>query len=113
MPIERRDIILINEEALLAVRAQARMEPWLFPPGQIIAVDINKNEEPLLVTVATAGAPNKRESVALNRQQAVEVLIRFCLENNIPLPRLGYKTAIIVPGPGGTGPHICLRLVST
>lgn len=112
LPIERRDIILIGDEPLQAVRAQAIMEPWLFPAGRIVAVDINNPNEPLLVTVARDGATGQQETVALNRLQTVDVLVRFCLEYNVLLPRRGHKTAIIVTWPRDSGPHICLRLVT-
>ena len=101
----------MREEPLRAVTAQAQADPGLLPPGNILAVMVQNSAAPLMVTIACDESPNATKNVELDQRQATAVMVRFCLENNIPLPRRSRKNIRVVPGPRGVGWHLCLQIV--
>ena len=101
MPVERRHILLSTEETLHAIQSYARMRPQFLPHGQVLGFRLDEGDEEsgigLTVSVEVAyGATQAMLDVRATQPDIVELLIRCCLENNIPIPRSGAKTAAVV-----------------
>jgi hypothetical protein len=100
MPTEIRKILFSTEELLHAVQSYARMVPRFLPAGRVVGFEPVLGEETGLgLTVQVeAGSGNVLTLVMVHAPQArlVEVLVRCCLENNIPIPRRGTKMAKLV-----------------
>ncbi len=102
MPIERREIILSHEELLQAVQAYAKMTSTFLPRGQIIEACIGPGAdggaELTVVVDAIYGQSQQRIEVRAGAPDVLELLIRCCLENNIPIPRRGVRGMRVVEG---------------
>lgn len=103
MPAERRQILLSAEETLHAIQSYARMRPQFLPHGQVLGFRLDGGEEEggigLTISVeAVYGATRTVLDVRTTQPDIVELLIRCCLENNIPIPRSSAKAAAVVDG---------------
>jgi hypothetical protein len=98
MAKEMRQIALDAEEMILALRALRTAQPHRVPPGQIHEI---RGEAEGGVTIAVK---HRDDFGPLHGDHQVpaetvrEAMIRFCLENNIPLPLRGQKSAVCVGG---------------
>jgi hypothetical protein len=92
---EMRKIILTKDELITALDAYKRSDFEFLPPGKIIGCAL-KAGEPVTVALETMYA-NKIQATEFNLepQRLLEPMIRFCLENNIVLPRNSKKSALI------------------
>jgi hypothetical protein len=114
MSIERREIILTGNELPDAVRAHARGETDFLPIGIITDIAVHTDEEPVAVTIKLQGAAAAEPvRVLLDKDKCMDVLLRFCLERNIPLPRAGRKLVkvISIPTPAGAHRCVCLSII--
>jgi len=92
MPREIRKIILSREEMAEAVDSFRRVRKDLLPPGTILSVEEAKGPS-VTVHIEMRFGPNVRnDEFVLENEHLVETMIRFCLENNIIVPRGGKKT---------------------
>ncbi len=104
MPSERRQIILSAEETVHAVEAYRRVRPELLPRGPILGFRLDAPEAAggapaLLVRVEMAyGRTHQAAEVRAEEADLLELLVRCCLENNIPIPRGGSKRAALIDG---------------
>jgi len=69
------------------------MNVTYLPKGKIVAFEI-LDVTSVMVTVATDDSP-EGVRVILNESKLLKPLIRFCLENNIMLPRDGHKSVLL------------------
>jgi len=101
---EVRHIILSKDEMISALECHSRMTPNFLPKGKIVDFDILA-ENSIMVTVETE--PDAQEaSVIFTDLKLIYALIRFCVENNIMLPREGRKTVMIGP----SSVSLCINL---
>ena len=102
MPRETRQIALSDDELLHAIQSYRRMQPNFLPHGPILRTSFARTEElGLHLTVAVRmryGANEQEIEVRAQEADLLALLIRFCLENNVPVPRRGEKQARIVDG---------------
>ena len=112
MPLERREIVLIGNELVDAVHAFARAEPGVLPPGEITGATVHSEAEPIAISIKLDGADSGAQGsrVYVPRDQCIPILVRYCTEHNIPLPRAGRKNVKILTLPLNTGPTRCLCL---
>jgi hypothetical protein len=106
MPIERRQILLSDEELAHAVDAYRNASPSFLPPGSILQVNVGTRPGHCatgggVMTVGvclTYGETEQRMDVTVRETDIVNLLVRFCPENNVLLPRSAPKTAAAVDG---------------
>jgi hypothetical protein len=93
MPIERREITLLPTELVDAVASYLRMSQSRYPQGRIVAVNPEQTQAGPVVHVEV-NPPNCGDQIVttqIHPPAALEMFVRFCNENNIPLPRSGRK----------------------
>jgi len=92
---EIRQIMLTGDELILAIEAYRRVVPGFLPPGKITRCALTEGSV-LAVSIETPCNDGvKTVTFLLKNFDILEPLIRFCIENNIPLPKDGRKTADI------------------
>jgi len=89
---ELRRITLNKAELISSLESHRRMTPNFLPDGEIIDFDIIDHTS-IMITVETD--PSMREASVVPDDKIVQALIRFCLENNIVLPREGHKSVLV------------------
>ena len=98
MPLEQRRIILTPEELASAVRAYGRITPGVLPLGEILDCQLGGSPFLRMSVKMTYGNNQVVANVDYDAAVACDIAIRFCLENNIPIPLRGEKQAIVVDG---------------
>lgn len=102
MPIERREICLTDEELMRAVQAYGRQTPGLLPIGPMLSVRVVVKAPNIpVVTVSIRLAGDSAEppvDVCLGDESIFELLVRFCLDEGVPMPRGGKKVAQVIDG---------------
>jgi hypothetical protein len=94
MPIEHREVVVDENELHLAVGAFVRVWPMSFPEGRYAAAKLASTPDGPVVEAlfdSTEGT-NQSNRFCLDSGMLIEVLVRFCHENNIPVPRAGRKS---------------------
>jgi hypothetical protein len=92
---EMRKIILSRDEVMTALESYKRNNFEFLPAGKIVQCDL-KHGAPVAVGIETATANKiKTTEFHLDHTKLLEPLIRFCIENNIVLPRNSKKSALI------------------
>ena len=79
MASELRQIVLSDEEFTSSLNSFRRTHVDFLPTGEIVKWEAGDNGT-LDVTVNIKGG------------STIDILVRFCMENNIPVPRAGDKT---------------------
>jgi len=90
---EVRRIILDKEEMIAALEAHKRMKPDFMPEGKIEGFEIIDDSS--LKLIVKDGAQGGDERLFCDNAKLLQPLIRFCLENNIILPRQGQKSVLV------------------
>ena len=104
MATELRRIFLNAQELRDAAHSYLRVNVDIVGSVTVLSARAEKDGA-LSVHYVRPNQPGKPEDdILLQRDQAVDVLVRFCSENNIPLPRRGHKTMV------GTGEAIALQI---
>ena len=103
MPIERRQIMLSESELLHAIQSYRRVRPSFLPNGDVNGLVLEPGTEKSSIRLAigvTMMYGQTRQTIQIEPKDTdiVELLIRCCLENNIPIPRAGRKSAAVVDG---------------
>ena len=93
MPREIRKIILDDEELIQALMSYRRVREDLLPPGQILSVKPDGKNDAVIDIEFKFGPNERRDLFTLKNQKLVDALIRFCIENNIVVPRQGKRAA--------------------
>lgn len=94
MALEIRRIILAQDEVLAALKSYRRTNPDFLPQGDIVECKVNPD---VTLTAKLKMSYGKSEQIAefpCDTATLTEILIRYCIENNVPIPRRGRKTAV-------------------
>jgi hypothetical protein len=94
MPREHREIIFSLQELESAVRSYARVTPRFLPVGEQIACSPDASGGLAITVHATYGATVQEMVIEVRPEDIEALLIRFCLENNVMLPRAGQKRVV-------------------
>ena len=93
MPREIRKIILNDAEIMEAVMSYRRVTSDLLPPGDILNVRPSEDHS-ISVEIEMKFGPNVRKDwFVLERDHLTEAMVRYCIENNILVPRQGTRKA--------------------
>ena len=106
MPWETRQIGLSNAEVLDAVQSYRRRVEDFLPRGQITRCVPLEAAVQVTVEASYSGTTHKLD-YQIDADTLREVAVRFCIENNIPIPRSGDKKVRI------TGEGIVLEIALT
>ncbi len=101
---ELRQIVLDKNELISALESHRGMTCGYMPTGKIIDLAIVDDTNSVNVTLASV-SQGKEISVMLSDAMLLQPLIRFCIENNIMLPRQGSKKVCV------TKEHVALRII--
>jgi hypothetical protein len=91
MATEQRKIMLNPAELMAALRAFRSANPGRIPPGEIVECRCEDDHVALDIRGRDDVGP-RNFSHRLSYESMCDVLIRFCIENNVPLPRRGKKS---------------------
>lgn len=92
---ELRKIILDNEEFVAALESYKRTNFEFLPAGKVIQCTLKANE-PVVVGLETSSFNKiKTTDFTFSPPELMEPLIRFCIENNVMLPRNSRKSVLI------------------
>jgi hypothetical protein len=102
MPIERREVRLDNTELMQAVASYAHQTPGVLPTGSLVGVQV-RNHDPgapsVTAAVRLAAEPQALPiEVRLSHDSVLELMVRFCKEEGIPVPRAGAKAVTVIAG---------------
>ncbi len=92
MPRELRSIEFFDHELVSALTSYRRVQPDFLQEGEILACFAQSSTDVNVRIVTARGRPPVNISVAITDSDFLEALIRYCLENNIPIPRAGKKS---------------------
>ena len=103
MPVERRQIILSEVEVLQAIESYRRTHAEFLPHGEVAGLTLKptpgNSGVHLTVNVGMIyGQTRHAISIEVADADIVELLIRCCLENNIPIPKSSSKSAGVTDG---------------
>jgi hypothetical protein len=95
MPKEMRKIILSTEELVEALDSYKRTNFEFLHAGKIAPCEVKANA-PVFVGIKSAGENTmKTIQFALRATDLLEPLIKYCIENNIMLPRNSRKSVLL------------------
>jgi hypothetical protein len=97
VPIERRYISLLEDELRQAVEAFRRVTPDVLPAGALRAVRVEGGGARPALTASVQVAEHVVD-IRLRDTSVLGLLVRFCLENNVPIPKRGNKVVTVVDG---------------
>jgi hypothetical protein len=97
--VELRKVLFAEEELQAAVVDYCLRAKIRLPEANIENIDITDDAEACVVLSYHTDDPNDASDVTLSRDQVAAALIRYCGDNNIPLPRKARK--ILQPGDEG------------
>jgi hypothetical protein len=103
MPIEQRQIMLSEAEVLQAIESYRRTRTDFLPNGEVTGLALKSPPRDGLVHLVVSvsmvyGQTRHTISIEIAEPDIVHLLIRFCLENNIPIPKLGRKSTGVIAG---------------
>lgn len=102
MPIERREIRLAEDELMRAIISYGRQTPGVLPPGPVLRVALQHVPDAAPCVTATVLLAADREEppvdVRLQASNVLEMLVRYCQEEGIPIPRGGQKSTSVIGG---------------
>jgi len=90
-----RHIILSFEEVILSFESYLRMNPDFMPKGTVITDCRSANGAIIVNTKLPIGGGEQLTEFRFSEIDILKPIIRFCIENNIMLPRNGKKTIVI------------------
>jgi hypothetical protein len=94
---EVRTIKFGMQELEKALNGYRRIHMGVLPAGRIAGMQPGENKG-LNVTVETSHEAARHVHVVLNEEDVSEALIRFCIENNVILPRRAAKELLYADG---------------
>jgi hypothetical protein len=103
MPIERRQITLSQTEVMQAIQSYRRTRADFLPHGEVtdFVLETAAGDGGVHLTINVGmvyGQTRQTISIETEDTDVVELLIRCCLENNIPIPKISRKSAGIIDG---------------
>ena len=91
MASELRHIILSDAEFASSLHSFRRTHEDFLPAGEIVKWSEGATQT-VDVTMSIKGGSTVNEMVfTVEQEQVIDILVRFCMENNIPIPRAGAK----------------------
>lgn len=83
-----------------AVASYMRMSPAKYPQGRIVAISPEQTQAGALIKVEInpPNCGNQVVTAQITTPSIIEMLLRFCNENNIPIPRAGRKYTRVIAG---------------
>ncbi len=99
-----RRVTLNTDELVQALNAYRTVAGNFLPAGAIDGFDVI-DASSINVTLIPKGSTDKKQ-VVVTDSLLVPVMIRFCIENNIMLPKQGQKSALVAQG----GISLCITL---
>jgi len=88
---ELRKIILSHDEVLLALESFRRVAPTFLPSGKIVQWRSGPDST-MIIELGSADAPDaKGEEISLKTSDLFEPTVKYCIANNIMLPRNSRK----------------------
>jgi len=98
MAREMRRIILSQQEFAEALGSYRRAYEGFLPSGTIVECGLNSEAKARVKVQMPAELGAEVRDFYLDQAAVTNVLIRFCMENNISLPRVGAKRAVAHAG---------------
>lgn len=98
MPTEMRKIVFSEEEIVKAVLSQNRHSVRKLPPGDIVQVKAKSAPEPLLELDIFDPESEATKTIKLDTPYLAAAMLRFCIDSNIPIPRVADKSVQILGG---------------
>lgn len=92
---EIRDIILSLDEVLLAFDGYHRITPGFLPKDSVIIGCKTLDGAVVLSAIVIDGSLREQKELMFKGVDVLRPLIRFCIENNVMLPRDGKKSILI------------------
>ncbi|MBV9116960.1 MAG: hypothetical protein JOY63_06310 [Acetobacteraceae bacterium] len=87
----------MDDELRQAVEAFRRVTPDVLPAGALRAIRVEDGDASPVLT-ASVQAGERVLDVRLRDTSVLALLVRFCLENNVPIPKRGNKAVRLVDG---------------
>jgi hypothetical protein len=95
MPKELRKIILSTEELIEALDSYKRTNFEFLPVGKIVSCEVKANG-PVTVGLDIGGGTSvQAKQFTVRTPDLLEPLIKYCIENNIMLPRNSRKSVLL------------------
>ncbi len=91
MAEELRYIMVSNSEFLSGVQSYRRTHADFLPKGDLLSWSPGTGKSVDLSIVVAGGATKNEMTFTIEAQHVTAILIRFCIENNIPVPLAGIK----------------------
>lgn len=98
MAAELRFIILSDTDFRSAIQSFRRSHPGFLPDGAVERWTAVEDHTLELNVAVKGGASTNNVPFKIESHHVVEILVRFCMENNIPIPRAGRKCWIVKDG---------------
>ena len=90
MPLETRRITLTDSELYVAVGQYRDANPLGFPEGKLTSC--HATGQGLELIFRSRDATREPHQHRVSRSEAMRILIQFCLDQKVPMPRRGEKT---------------------
>ncbi len=87
---ETRTIVFGSEDLLKAINSYRQHKTGFLPPGKILYYKTNDGGVFVGIEMTYSGKKDKLD-IPVSRQHLLDLLVRFCIENNIVLPARGVK----------------------
>ncbi len=97
-----RRVSFSKEELLCAFEAYSRKTPGFLPEGLLLNCTPRLTTEEGCSISATINTPSGNKELVFRDTEVLQVLILFCIENNVMLPRDGQKLFVVMDA------HACL-----
>ena len=94
MAIELRRVILSANEFGSAVASFKRANDNFLPAGTVVECGVNQDASGRVKLRVVGAGPEELQQIVIPPATLTEILIRFCIENNIALPRVARKRAV-------------------
>ncbi len=91
MPMELRKLFFQAGELQAAAVSHCLRSRMTLPDANITGVETQDNADAMLILRFSPDNPADRDQVVLNQDEVAAALIRYCKDNQIPLPRRGQK----------------------
>jgi hypothetical protein len=98
LPSEIRKLIFTVDEARNAAVEHCLQKNIFMPDANIEDVILSNDADKMLVLKFSTTDPMDPSELSLNQEIVAAALIRFCGQNNVPLPRHGQKLLNVKDG---------------
>jgi hypothetical protein len=92
--IELRRVILSANDFGSAIASFKRANDDFLPAGTVVECRVNQDASGRVKLRVPGAGPEELQQIVIPPATLTEILIRFCIENNISLPRIGRKRAV-------------------